>query len=107
MAQYYDRNRQAQELAVGDQVLLSTSNLSNFHAVKFHPVFHTSLLKPYVASDRPDQELFKVLLPDGTEGEHVEDIVGYRRKKSGKEYHVKWLGQSKLTWEPEENLKYV
>ncbi|GMF44209.1 unnamed protein product [Phytophthora fragariaefolia] len=126
------------EFDVGNQVLLSTANLADFHAgttkkklgprwigpynvieqvghdyyrlklptgVKFHPVFHTSLLKPYIASTRPEQAIFKVRLPDGSEGELVEDIDGYRKKKGKKEYHVKWLGQSKLTWEPEENLK--
>jgi transposase InsO family protein len=75
--------------------------------VKFHPVFHTSMLKPYVHSDRPDQAVFKVRLPDGTEGELVEDIVGYRHRNGRAEYHVKWLGQSQLTWEPRENLEYV
>jgi hypothetical protein len=140
MSYYYDHHRPTQDFVVGDQVLLSTTNLAVFHAgttkkklgprwigpysvveqvghdyyrlelptkVKFHPVFHTSLLKPYVASNRPDQDLFKVQLPDGSEGELVADIVGYRKRKGRKEYHVKWLGQSKLTWEPSENLQYV
>ncbi|GMF19728.1 unnamed protein product [Phytophthora lilii] len=75
--------------------------------VKFHSVFHTSMLKPYVQSDRLEQTIFKVPLPDGTEGELVEDIVGFRRRKGKPEYHVKWLGQSRLTWEPLENLQYV
>ncbi|KAE8910420.1 hypothetical protein PF005_g31751 [Phytophthora fragariae] len=65
------------------------------------------MLKPYVHSERPDQTVFKVRLPDGSEGELVEDIVGYRRRHGRKEYHVKWLSQSKLTWEPQENLNYV
>ncbi|KAE8953787.1 hypothetical protein PR001_g32163 [Phytophthora rubi] len=65
------------------------------------------MLKPYIHSERPDQTVFKVRLPDGSEGELVEDIVGYRRRHGRKEYHVKWLGQSKLTWEPQENLNYV
>jgi hypothetical protein len=65
------------------------------------------MLKPYVHSDRPDQAVFKVRLPDGTKGELVEDIVGYRHRNGRAEYHVKWLGQSQLTWEPRENLEYV
>ncbi|KAJ8577834.1 hypothetical protein ON010_g1372 [Phytophthora cinnamomi] len=56
--------------------------------LKLHPVFHTSLLKPYIASNRPDQDIFKVRVPDGSEGELVEDIVGYRNRKGKKEYHI-------------------
>ncbi|POM68640.1 Gag-pol Polyprotein [Phytophthora palmivora] len=73
--------------------------------VKLHPIFHTSSLKPNVASSRGDQTLFKVLLPDGTEGELVEDIVRYRKGKGKKEYQVKWIGQVELTWEPLKNLE--
>ncbi|GMF47806.1 unnamed protein product [Phytophthora lilii] len=65
------------------------------------------MLKPYIQSDRLEQTISKVRLPDGTEGELVEDIVGFRRRKGKPEYHVKWLGQSRLTWEPLENLQYV
>ncbi|POM81809.1 Retrovirus Polyprotein [Phytophthora palmivora] len=140
MSSYYDQNRPTQNFNVGDQVLLSTTNLANFHAettkkklgprwigpysvvehvghdyyrlelptrVKFHPFFHTSLFKPHVVSKCADQIIFKVSLPDGGEGELVEDIVGYRRRKGKKEYYVKWLGESKPTWEPEGNLEYV
>ncbi|OWZ09259.1 LOW QUALITY PROTEIN: Pol Polyprotein, partial [Phytophthora megakarya] len=47
--------------------------------VKFHPVFHTSYLKPYVRSDDREQKTFKVLLPDSTKGKLVEGIVGCKR----------------------------
>ncbi|POM66216.1 Gag-pol [Phytophthora palmivora] len=114
MRRIYAKNRPIQEFKIGDRVLLSTTNLATFHAVrvghdynqlelptrvKLHPIFHTSSLKPYVASSRGDQTLFK--------GELVEDIVGYRKRKGKKEYQVKWIGQVELTWEPLKNLEYI
>ncbi|POM78436.1 Gag-pol [Phytophthora palmivora] len=120
MSSYYDQNRPTQNFNVGDQKKLGPRWIGPYSVVehvghdyyrlelptrvKFHPVFHTSLLKPYVVSKRADQLIFKVRLPDGSEGELVEDIVGYRRRKGKKEYYVKWLGQSKLTWELKGNL---
>ncbi|POM70025.1 Retrotransposon protein, Ty3-gypsy subclass, partial [Phytophthora palmivora] len=74
--------------------------------VKFHPVFHTSYLKPYIRSNGREQRTFKVLLPDNTEGELVEDIVDFKRTRGKAIYKVKWLGQARCTWEPLANLKY-
>ncbi|KAJ8576012.1 hypothetical protein ON010_g3198 [Phytophthora cinnamomi] len=75
--------------------------------VKFHPVFHTSYLKPYIRSSGREQRTFKVLLPDNTEGELVEDIVDFKRVRGKAMYKVKWIGHARCTWEPLENLKYV
>lgn len=115
MSDYYDANRPVQSFDVGEEVLLSTENLANYHAgttkaklgarwigpyvvvnrlghdyyelqlpkgVKFHPVFHTSYLKPYIRSGKREQNTFKVLLPDNTEGKLVEDIVGHKRVRT-------------------------
>jgi transposase InsO family protein len=140
MSEYYNTNRPVQSFAVGEDVLLSTENLANYHAgtskaklgarrigpyrvaqrlghdyyeiklpkgVKFHPVFHTSYLKPYIPSGNREQRPFKVLLPDNTEGELVEDIVDHKCVRGKVMYNVKWLGQARRTWEPVQNLKYV
>ncbi|RLN94332.1 hypothetical protein BBJ28_00013040 [Nothophytophthora sp. Chile5] len=74
--------------------------------VKFHPVFHTSLLKPYIRGRYREQKTLKVRLPDNTEGELVEDIVGHKRVHGKDVYEVMWVGQRKTTWEPMKNLKY-
>ncbi|KAJ8559143.1 hypothetical protein ON010_g8306 [Phytophthora cinnamomi] len=140
MSEYYDANRPVQAFEAGEEVLLSTENLANYHAgttkeklgarwigpyavinrlghdyyelklpqgVKFHPVFHTSYLKPYIRSSGREQRTFKVLLPDNTEGELVEDIVDFKRVRGKAMYKVKWIGHARCTWEPLENLKYV
>ncbi|GMF59816.1 unnamed protein product [Phytophthora fragariaefolia] len=139
MSAYYDENRPVQSFAVGEEVLLSTENLANYHAgttksklgarwigpyrveqrlghdyyelklpkgVKFHPVFHTSYLKPYVRDTSREQEPFKVQLPDGTEGELVDDIVGHKHIRGKDYYEVKWTGKLKTTWEPLANLRF-
>ncbi|GMG15926.1 unnamed protein product [Phytophthora fragariaefolia] len=130
MSAYYDENRPVQSFAVGEEVLLSTENLANYHAgttksklgarwigpyrveqrlghdycelklpkgVKFPPVFHTSYLKPYVCDTSREQEPFKVQVPDGTEGELVDDIVGHKHIRGKDYYEVKWTGKLKTT----------
>ncbi|ETM50199.1 hypothetical protein L914_05724, partial [Phytophthora nicotianae] len=94
MAQYYNQNRRPQVFTVGDEALLSGSNLAEKHLgttkrklgprwigpyavtktigrgyyqlalppkLRLHPVFHTSLIKPYIAADhrRAVQRIFK------------------------------------------------
>ncbi|DBA03268.1 TPA: hypothetical protein N0F65_011627 [Lagenidium giganteum] len=77
--------------------------------VHIHPVFHTSMLKPDIPADskRGGQRSLRFQLPDGTEGELVERIVGGRRYKGKLQYRVKWVGQAKTTWEPLANLAAV
>ncbi|KAF4142679.1 putative integrase p49 (IN) [CHAIN 6] [Phytophthora infestans] len=74
--------------------------------LRMHPVFHTSLLKPYISKElrRQRQTVFKVRLADGSEGELVDDIVNYKRVRGKPFYEVKWLGQLKTIWEPAVNL---
>ena len=79
--------------------------------MKIHPVFHATLLTPYVETTeygtnftRPPPDIIE----DSEEFE-VEEICGVRRhgKKKTWQYLVKWKGypNSESTWEPLRNLK--
>ncbi|OWZ18318.1 hypothetical protein PHMEG_0007612 [Phytophthora megakarya] len=59
--------------------------------LRLHPVFHTSLLNPYISFEhqRSRQRLFKVQLPDGGEGELVEDIFNHKKVGRRTLYEVK------------------
>jgi hypothetical protein len=76
-----------------------------------HPVFHTSLLTPFVETkehgenySRPPPELI-----EGGEQYEVETIRSYRRhgKRKQLQYLIKWKGypESDNTWEPVTNLQ--
>ncbi|POM79725.1 Retrotransposon protein, Ty3-gypsy subclass, partial [Phytophthora palmivora] len=93
MKSYYDKNRLVQDFSVGD--LLSKG-------LKLHPVFHTSLLKPYHNDKSRPQKVSKVLLTDGTEGQLVHKVIGHRRVKKRLQYKIWWLGETRedATWEP-------
>ncbi|DAZ93266.1 TPA: hypothetical protein N0F65_003671 [Lagenidium giganteum] len=97
MKSYYDRNRQIQVFSIGEEVLLG---------LKIHPVFHTSLLKPYLHDDKRQQKPSKVMLKDGSEGQLVKAIIGHRRRKKKSQYLVWWLGETKdeATWEPQKEV---
>ncbi|ETM44669.1 hypothetical protein L914_10121, partial [Phytophthora nicotianae] len=77
--------------------------------VRIHPIFHTSIMKPYITAEyrRQNQKLFKVRLADGTEGELVEDILNHKRSRKQTLHKVKWLGQSRTTWEPATSLTSI
>ncbi|KAF1333397.1 Retrovirus polyprotein, partial [Globisporangium splendens] len=77
--------------------------------LKLHPVFHTSLLKPYQKDDKRTQEVRKVILADGSEGQLVKTVIGHRKRKSHMQYKIWWLGETKepATWVPIDNLKQV
>ncbi|POM78065.1 Hypothetical protein PHPALM_4456, partial [Phytophthora palmivora] len=49
--------------------------------LKLHPVFHTSLLKPYRKDPKRRQKMNKVVLADGTEGQLVEAVINHRKRK--------------------------
>ena len=95
--------------------------------LRWHNVFHVSLLKPYRAPSRPDApRATSSLLPPVIDGEvyyEVEKIVGHKIKshqiKTGKSkddpkrkgkptylYLVKWVGypDSDNSWEPVSNF---
>ncbi|KAF1326791.1 reverse transcriptase, partial [Globisporangium splendens] len=123
MKHYYDRNRNHQEFQIGDEVLLNGKNLDIRHkgfaqTTKLAPryigpykiiLFHTSLLKPYQKDDKRTQEVRKIILADGSEGQLVKAVIGHRKRKSHMQYKIWWLGETKesATWEPIDNLKQV
>jgi transposase InsO family protein len=72
---------------------------------KIHPVFHASLLSPYVENGthgrnfpRPAPDLI-----DNQEEWEVERILRHKGTKNIS-YQVKWHGYEDPTWEPEKNL---
>lgn len=80
--------------------------------IKIHPVFHTSSLKPYyhdASDDRNNIPQDSVLLPDGSEGFIVYDILEHRYQKQRLEYKVRWQGFSAEhdSWEPASELATV
>ena len=67
-----------------------------------HPVFHTSKLKPYVASTKTASRPTA-----NTEGEYeVADILLHRTRRKKIEYLIMWRGYdlADATWEPETNI---
>ncbi len=89
------------------------------HAMRIHPSFHVSKLKPYrdgsasfpwrVQPTRPPPDI----LPDGEEAWEVERIIDKRQRRFGRstrvEYLVHWKGfpDHDRTWEPASNLKFA
>src|SRR5579862_8578850 len=79
-------------------------------AMKIHPVFHVSLLKPYKSS--PNEFLRPtpppaVVLPETEQEEYeVESILDKRIVRNKPQYLVKWLGYPlhDATWEPLDHL---
>ena len=75
---------------------------------KIHPVFHTTLLSPYLESNIHGKN-FPMPPPDLVSGEleyEVETIVTHRAQGQRNLYLVKWKGYptGNNTWEPEKNL---
>ncbi|KAE9310844.1 Transposon Ty3-I Gag-Pol polyprotein [Phytophthora rubi] len=77
--------------------------------LKLHPVFHTSLLKPYRSDESRSQNVNKVILNDGSEGQLAREVIGHRRRKKKLQYRIWWLGEPRAdaTWEPVENLNQI
>jgi hypothetical protein len=77
-----------------------------------HPVFHSSLLKPYVRGGAYQPPPPPELMEDGGLEFEAEALLDYRERQVGRsrqkvpEYLVKWLGYSHEhnTWEPVSNL---
>lgn len=91
------------------------------HAVRLdtprgiHPVFHVNLLRRARDNPFPSQQLTDTepseIQPDEVdenhaEGEHrVEEIVGHRLRNNQHQFHVKWTGWTRPTWEPLEHIQ--
>ena len=76
-----------------------------------HPVFHASVLRPYVEDTWPERG--PVALPPNAEGEYqVESVLAHRyypvmpTSSRSPTFLVSWLGYSidEATWEPLSNL---
>ena len=78
-------------------------------SARIHPVFHVSLLRPYVASGR-NQPPPPVLTLDGDVEEEVERLLDHKVNKVGSRekysYLIRWAGYGPEsdTWEPESHL---
>ena len=75
-----------------------------------HNVFHTSLLKraatdPLPSQTKDDYQPPAVISQEGEEEWEIERILKERKTKQGRKLLVKWVGYSKPTWEPEQNLQ--
>jgi hypothetical protein len=85
---------------------------------RLHPVFHLSLLKPYVRDPGRTAHRYTPLLVD-RQGlvfkvdrilKHRDVVKGSRKTQAGKvhrkvrEYLIKWEGFDESTWEPEGNI---
>ncbi|TDH72822.1 hypothetical protein CCR75_000513 [Bremia lactucae] len=72
---YYDTNRKLQEFAWDKRKSSKKSprliQNCNVKRSKIHPVFHTSLLKPYRKDDNRRQQANKVLLADGKQKDNL------------------------------------
>jgi hypothetical protein len=77
-----------------------------------HPVFHVSLVKPYVPGTRLRPAPPPVDWDDGAPLWRIErvldhrDVVTAKRRKPTREYKIRWEGysESEDTWEPRSNL---
>ncbi|OWY98083.1 polyprotein [Phytophthora megakarya] len=120
MSKYYDSNWQLQTFEVGEEVLLPTENLPNYHVGTTKQKLGARWIGPYAIVNRFGHDYYEIKLPIGVKfhpvfhtrylkpyGKLVEDIVGCKRVRGKLKYKVKWLGQARRTWEPHGNLKYV
>ena len=79
--------------------------------VRLHPVFHTSLLKPFQKDSNSAriQRTKEVILPDGATGYLIDKIIGYKTIKGIEYYKIRWQGYTAKddTWEPWSNIQTV
>lgn len=78
------------------------------HTMKIHPVFHISLLTPFIdntIAGRKQTEPSPVIIEDEPEWE-VEEILDLCYRRNRLEYLVKWIGYGPgdNTWEPADNV---
>src|SRR4051812_39221040 len=76
---------------------------------RIHPVFHVSLLEPYVMNDFPGR-IPEPPAPIEVEGQveyEIEAILNSRQMPSGRiDYKIRWKGydQNSDSWEPADNV---
>jgi hypothetical protein len=78
------------------------------NTMKIHPVFHVSLLEPFIVNTIP-RRILPPPVPievDGIKEYEVEKVLNSRIRRKKLEYLVDWKGYdiSERTWEPLENL---
>jgi hypothetical protein len=133
-SKYYNKKRVSMVYAVNDLVMLSAKNIKtkrpskkldlkfygpyriveavSTHAYrldikgsKIHPVFHVSLLEPYIRREGAENAQ-PPPIEDFSEDEwEVKEVLAKREtKKKGVEYLIKWLGydDAENSWEPAE-----
>ena len=135
--EYANKHRREVTFQIGDKVWLSTYHLPTEGCSKFkerfigpfqvikvvspvayklqlpptinvHPVFHVSLLKPYI--EHPDMQRrtlrWEPWERDGALEYEVLDVLDVRGSGRNREYLIHWKGQTReqATWEPLENL---
>jgi hypothetical protein len=142
---YADTRRREQHFAVGDEILLRTTNLKlrtagdptttikllpkwvgPFKVIqrigevaykvqlpeawRIHPVFHVSLLKPYLTDSARRLQPPTPEIIDGEAYFQIDRIVDHRLTKLGRrvtrEYLIRWkdFGPEHNSWEPERNI---
>ena len=79
---------------------------------KIHPIFHVSLLTPYILTDTNPNATEQPLPPimiDNAEEFEVESILRHRTTRGRLEFLVSWKGYplSEATWEPRSHLKHA
>ena len=75
--------------------------------MKYHPVFHLSLLEPAANNPLAGQKQPApppIIVDDNVEFE-VEEILDSKFACKTLKYLVRWVGYDELTWEPAELLK--
>lgn len=77
-------------------------------SLRIHPVFHVSLLKPFVANPFPERNLNPPdpVIVDGEEEFEIEAILDCRKRNNQAQFPIKWkgYGPEENSWEPEENI---
>ncbi|KAF1333396.1 Retrovirus polyprotein, partial [Globisporangium splendens] len=98
MKSYYDKNRKQQNFEIGPYPIVNKVHKDSYEIamskdLKIHPIFYTSLLKPYQKDDKRKQQTSKVLLANSaSEGQLVQAFIDYRTRQGKEEYKIHWLG---------------
>ena len=99
---------------IGPYVIKKKSAKENYELYlpsgsRIHPVFHTSLLKPYIHDPTRTSKPPAMADADGKQLYQVEAILKHRKRHKKTEFLVQWSGydQSHNSWEPYEHLAHL